>query len=672
MTTQFNPAYSTVKYIFLENDTGELSFDILSKNTECQFEKAEFIESINEVFPKGAIVVRDTIDIVSFISRNGFTKVKIQYLNNSFSWHDITSTTYITNAASDTEENFVSINITNSLYKYMQKSSLLDDFPYLTPRVYIISDFVKKLATEILTKPLKPDEIEIALKFNVSDTSNYMVYKPINDSSQRIYEPSDNAVQYLNYLSTFACDKNNQKPRYMFWTNWDNQVNFQYFDENIENNPLASDQVLNDKILRFAIFNSDTPVVKLRSNNDNEYRKINYFTTDPAEQYISKNYYYIRKTPKILDTFPLNAGMTYTIEGLLYDYSDEGQRYNIEFLSSAGVSGFTAGADQLIYDSHWGPYNYLANINGKTYLTHLGEDFGTSEALYKSNILGTTGYFQYVDNPDMWKNMFDITEIHPNYPTNSALNDVSVEGKNTYLQKILDIRYKGFTADLAQKQNRLELLRQIEKQNFLMYVLCCMSKQEKSFFAKLTEYELDTTYGLGETSHGTQEQNDQTKSLYGNLKDSPTKAYRYKWVKLNFDGAYGATGPIGVSGGAQLNGSTSYYMHNIESWAEDPLIKSGNTMDDTWAINLNERSVSTKYLPSGWTKENLPQGFNWRPIGAMTSNPPGITGGIRHIVRMSMVPMSDLLLDSNQPVPTNFIGKYLYYFTAANILDGNC
>jgi len=660
--SNFNPAYSTIKNIYLERDDGSGTFNILLRNPECQFERAEFVESINEIFPKGTILVRDTIDVVSFISKNGFTKIKIEYLNGTFSFHDITSTTYVTNAASDTEENFVSINISNSLYKYMQKSALLDDFPYFTPKVYRISDFVDYVAKKILTLPLNAEEVRIAQNSNISPTTNYMVYKPLNEIGDRTIAPADNTLQYLNYLSTFACGSSAGYPRYMFWTNWDNQVNFKYFEKNIEDDPSADNRVLTDNTLRFAIYDSDVPYVSLRSQENKVYRKIYFFGTDPAEQYISKNYYYVRKTPKILDSTPSTAGLSYAIESMLYDYQDEGQRYNIEFLSTGNTTGFTGGADQLTYDSHWGYYTHLSNINGKSNLTTLGNNFGTTETYYKQEMVGVSGYFQYVDDINMWKNVFDLTEVHPHYPDIKSLNDVSVSGNDTYLQKILDIKYLAHKADRLELQNRLDKFRFIEKQNFIMYVLCCMSKEEKTFFAKLKKYKVDETYGLGVTGD----------SIYvDSIKNSSNKPYRYSWVKLNFNSTYGITGPVGISGSSPVDGSTGYYFHNVEAWEEDHLIKSATGSDEDWAINLNERTVSTKYLPSGWVSTNVPSGFKWRPIGA-TDTVIGVCGDIDHIVRMHAIPVSDLLLDSKQLVHSNYIGQYLYVFTAANILDGQC
>jgi hypothetical protein len=47
----------------------------------------------------------------------------------------------------------------------------------------------------------------------------------------------------------------------------------------------------------------------------------------------------------------------------------------------------------------------------------------------------------YVDTSEMWQNMFDMTEVHPNQGSNTK---DPIPGANTNLQKVCDIRYKSF------------------------------------------------------------------------------------------------------------------------------------------------------------------------------------------------------------------------------------
>ena len=675
----FNPAYSTIKIVSLETKDGNNKFTISQKNEECQYERLELAENVNDIFPNGALLVRDTKDIITFIKSKKLEVVRFDYIDNSISKDDITSISHINNAASETEENFISINFSNRYYKYMQSSSLINDMPGFKPWVYLISDYMAYAANYILVNALTDEEIEIAKKDQnklINGTKNYALYRPLNPTENKIEAPADNTIQYMNYLASMACGcgqgltgATGADPRYMFWTNWKNQVNFKFFDRDIENDPNASDAILSANYLKFIISSGDVPLVTISKNvkegektkkKKSIYRKIYHFRSDPSDQFISKNYFYIKKTPKYLDNPPIGVtGATYTnytTKALTYHYMDESDKYNYYVVSSSyGItySGFTAGADEISYDKHWGYYNSLFQPNGRSNLTFLGDDLGNAKIYSDMNLVGWTGYMPFVDNVQMWKNMFDMTEIHPNYPYTNGFTVKGMSGIDTNLQKVMNIRYSVFKkyidnqAIQTKKENeRLELMRKIENQNFLMYVLCCMSKEEQSFFALLTKYEKDNSYATT---------------------DGSRVPYRYNWVKLNFNSPYGLCGPTGACGG--ISGAT-YYMHQIERWSRDPLVKGNTTQDDTWAINLNEHGLTLGYLPPGWVS-NLPTGFNWRPIGSSSASISD-SSQINHVVRMNVVPMTDLLLDSHQAITENYLGKYLYYFTATNVVDGSC
>ena len=100
----------------------------------------------------------------------------------------------------------------------------------------------------------------------------------------------------------------------------------------------------------------------------------------------------------------------------------------------------------------------------------------------------------------------------------------------------------------------------------------------------------------------------------------------------------------------------------VENWDLDPYIKSGITQDNTWAININERSLTgpsaltPAYLPPGYVSSCVGTNFNYRPIGA-ASNQIGTGGNISHVVRMCKY---------NDPI------NGFYYFTVENALDGCC
>jgi hypothetical protein len=654
--TNFIPSYSTLNGIFLENDSDE-SYDIFLKNIECQYERLETIENINEVFPNGSLIVRDTRDIVTFINYNLINKIKFTFMDGLTRIVYITSVTYLNNAASDTEENFVSINFSNNLYKKTQQTALLDLLPNLSPQVFLISDFISQAAGAMQTVARVVDK-----------TSNYMVYRPLTEIDSRVPSPADNTIQYINYISNFACGENSCEPRYVFWTNWAGEFVFKYFERTPENDPYGTDDYIDSRTLRYKIYDQDNPSIQFRSYGDKVYKKIYYMCTDPADQFISKNYYYYRKTPKILDTTPVGVdAYDHSIQSLMYQYQDEGQKYNIELISSNKTNNMVAGADEIICDTHWGYYNTFSSANN-TPITNISEKFGTESILVQDSYVGITGYFPYVDNTHMWKMMFDFTEIHPNYPDASGFFDNTIEGETTYLQTILDIKQTAFNITQEYKESKLDLIRKIEKENFIMYALCCMAKEDQSFFAMLTRYEKDTTYGAGLSGGSAVDM-----SSVGGFSGSTYSPYRYKWVKLNFDFPYGLTAP---DGNVSPSGGTAYYFHNIEAWKPDDYVKSSETVDDTWAINLNERSVAKNYLPPGWSPaSSLPSGFNWRPIGVIedsSGNYNKDSGITRHIVKMNAVSVSDLLLDSKQLVPSQYLGKYLYYFTATNIVDGRC
>jgi hypothetical protein len=141
------------------------------------------------------------------------------------------------------------------------------------------------------------------------------------------------------------------------------------------------------------------------------------------------------------------------------------------------------------------------------------------------------------------------------------------------------------------------------------------------------------------------------------------KMYRYKWNKINFDsgttGSSGGTGSTGGMGGSSgSSGATgSYLVHQLEKWSLDPTVKSNNTQDSTWAINLNERGLSGNVLPPGWVVSSTGN-FKYRPIGASGSSSFNASGNIFHIARICVE-----TVDGN---------NQLAYFWAENTVDGDC
>lgn len=617
---RFNPAYSTIQAIYLG------SLNITRQNSECVFDKLELVENINDLVPSGGILVKDFKDIVSYIKVNEIDKVKIVFFNGTTWILDITGVSYINNAASDTEENFVMIYLSNRYYKLMQKSSLTKSLEIQKPQVYLIHDFINLLKEKVFA----------TTNGIVDNATNYVLYRPLNTLHDRQEAVSDNALEYLNYLASAAVGDIHSgfeygTPQFMFWTDLDGSVNFKYLHRNPEDDPNFGSRVY------IGIYNGDSVVQKL--SDGNVYRKAYYYNTNPAFQFISKNYYYIKKTPKILDSIPPNlseAGeKNYNTQCLTYQFQDEGQRFNIEIVDSEGLNEAIPGSYQLIYDKHWGYYEGLDTINNVSYYAHIGQDFGTQKAYSELNLMGIDGYMPFVDNTEMWKNMFDMTEVHPNYPDSRDFGE-NPPGPDTYLQKIMNIRYDKFTEIINDINLRTEKIRDIELQNFIMYSLCCMGQknQEDCFFAALTRYEEDINCPEG-TDVG--------------------KKYRYAWNKLKFEGTTGACGGIqGECGGSGASCGIQYF-YQMEKWVYDSL-KSSSTQDDTWAINLNERGLTAGYIPAGYISSCAPTNFNLRPIGSKSETVEAAED-IFHIVKICKY------------VENNNI---LYYFDAQNAFDGCC
>ena len=123
--SNFNPAYSTIKAIFLSptlpeelSDSNNTLLKITVQNTQCRFERLELVENVNDVLPSGAVMVKDTNDIETYIAANKIKYVIIQFFDGKRWNGEITSVSYMNNAASDTEETLVVINFTNLYYTY--------------------------------------------------------------------------------------------------------------------------------------------------------------------------------------------------------------------------------------------------------------------------------------------------------------------------------------------------------------------------------------------------------------------------------------------------------------------------------------------------------------------------------------------------------------------------
>lgn len=639
--SRFNPAYSTIKSISLlanadsDSDSG---FDIVRQNTQCRYERLELVENINDVLPTGCLVVTDFQDIVTFA--NGFQNILISFFSGDPILGSITSISYINNAASDSDDTLVAINFTNSYYKYFSSKSLSALLTYKKPIVYTIDEFVTQLKYTFGSEKGYQDS-----------AINYFLYKPLTPYDTGEETTPDNAIEMMNYLSTSAIDSNGD-PNFLFWTSFNGDVNFKSFKRDITSDPDY------ENANRIAVYDGDSVIQQL---SDGEvYRKAYFVASNPALQWVSKNYYYIRKTPKYLDSLILNstsaglsgadleiAEQSNTLKNLTFQFQDDGQKYNIDIVSVDGRGTVAPdGGDHILPNNSWGYYDPTIPTNSKSISNLLSNQYGTNLNYKSLNFMGLTDVMPFLDSPDMWKNMFDLTPIHPDYPDQKGLTpDSVVPGNETNLQKVMDIRYDVFAAASGPSgalaaANRLEEIRKIEAQNFVMYSLCCMGKKEECFFAVLQGYEPDNSY-YGVTGSA-------DPVLLGSA-----KFYRYRWNKILFD-----CEPCGSSNTSNgLSGSTSY-VHQLEKWCLDPTTKSNFTQDDTWAINLNERGLSGAYLPPGWVNPTT-ESFKFRPIGVSTSATFESSGESNsHIARVCIEQ-----IDAKTKVT---------YFWIENVLDGTC
>jgi hypothetical protein len=658
---QFNPAYSTIKSIVLSsnfNRSNTSDINMLEQNTLCRFERLETVENINDVFPSGAVLVKDFSDIVSYIAINEIKYVLITFFNGDKWTGYITSTSYNNNAATDGDDTLVVINFTNSYYQYFSSNTLTSLLGYKKPLVFLVDEFVSLMRNWVFG----------TTKGYQDSADNYFLYRPLIPFNDREEALPDNAIELMNYLATSAVSKQNKNPYFMFWTSFGGAVNFKYFDKNPTKDP--SFATINQNYRNIGIYNGDSVVQKL--SDGKTYRKAYFFATNPAFQWISKNYYYIRKTPKYLDSLSgvsgssgISAGSD-ALKNLTFHFQDDGQKYNVDVVSILGRgTDAPKGGDLIHSENTWGYYDGENPTNNRSSTNLLSNQYGTNNSYKSLSLMGVSGFMPFLDSPDMWKNMFDLTPIHPHYPDESSISPgATFAGAGTNLQKVMDIRYNTFMgigisgasggSSGTSGTDRLEQIRQIEAQNFVMYSLCCMGKKEDCFFAVLQRYEPDTAYyaGLSGSSGGSS-----SSGVSGPTFSNDAKFYRYKWNKITFNGNTGSSGLTGESGASGSSGGGTYSAHQLEKWQLDPTVKSNGTQDNTWAINLNERGLTAGYLPPGWVATTTGS-FDFRPIGAGSGASFSTSADIMHIARVCVEQV-----DAENSVA---------YFWAENIVDGEC
>ena len=706
---QTNPFSSNIVDVLLASSVNlNNPLSIIDKtNGICQFEKIEFVESIFDILPSGVVVVRDTSDTISYVSNNNIDVLVISYSGNKKEYYSITGTSHLNNAASQTEENFIAINFTNFLYKHSQTHSTTELLQTTSPQVSWIDDFITILVDAVSSNLEDDLGEELASKIILPSVSfrpkpliekphavsNYIHYKPLNTLKNIIDVPDTNYLQYVNYLSTMACEYDTKFPRFMFWTDFGNRFNFKFMYAYPEND---SDSVkkMEKNQYYYAIYESDMPLQKISNGDGKQYKKIYMFTSSPANEFISKKYFYVRKTPKLLN----KRNTTNSYKELAYQFQDDGEKYDIEYISSDGrIEGIIPqGSDEITYEGSWGYYGSISKdtLEKSTLLT--GE-YGNVKQYYQKNIFGDFEFFPFVDNQEMWKNIYDFTPLSPWYPDLNE-NHLTDSVSNSYLQKVMNIRYNTVQNTVGENEI-LKRSKEIENYNLVAYVLCCnKGMEEETFYAILTGYKpddrvpADSSY-LSET--------------YANA----PSAWTYRWCKLKYDAQY-----------EDQNDDLTYAMNELTKWKLDTTEKTNENDETSWAVNLNERRNAGRgdrhYFGPGWYDQGQSTGIGpntqlmLRPIGMgseisfkksiscyeeftrdpqawfdedFANNPlvkpcGGASGVVDNyyrgqIVRMTKTPAAKLLMEAGiteKLIWDQYGDKYLYTFDATNIIDGPC
>jgi hypothetical protein len=636
MNPKSNPFNSPLVGIFLQNNDATISLNILTSNEECEYHRLELTESMFDAFPSGVLIVRDKGDFISRVDQYSINYVKFVYESggtDTFRFHSLAN---LNNAASATEESYVSMQFSNQFYFYCQENSLTSVLNNPKSKVFRIDKFFE----EIMAKVGDPYLQKLFANTPVP-TDNYVCYRPLNPKLDGTEVASANIAEYLNYITNYAVPSTEgryasyaDKPRYVYWSNWGNYITFKYIssvDEDTDGN-----DALDNYNLRYAIYSGDQAQQPM---NGNVYKKIYNYSTNQGLQFITKQYYYIRKTPKILD-IPRSGGNNYS--DLAYQFLDEGLKYNIDLVgNTSGINAFSKGAEELEYSGEWGYVDDGLSSNKNSISTYMSNQYGVEKNYKAFNLGGLTSAYQFVDNGEMWKNIFDLTPLDPYYPTITPSAD---NPSNSNLQKVLDIKYNSLiNLSGSSANNQLELIRKIELQNFVMYSLCCMGNDtDDSFFAVLTSYN---------QSNILDDQVTNIKWLYG-------------WNKINFSPVTPSTDPNQIYDAKDIM--------ELSHWVLDPNVKSSVAVD-SMAINLNEaNNSSTRYAP-GWNAP--PTGFQYRPIGVPASWTPTSSNTIKHFVKMYKKSWKDVFNTTGITLSnydSSYDDKYLYYFTAENILDGSC
>lgn len=476
ITNPFSAQIDSIKFISDDNTEDEnFDIEIYKSNIFCQFERIELEESVNNVFPTGTLLVRDTGDIVSYIAKKGFKKFQITLNSGSekFTWY-ITSVTYVNNMASETDQAFVAIYFTNKLFYESQNVSAyseryeldsdgnivegsdtpiwLDPYPFVSTAEHIIHTYGKKRifsAPEFV--PGNPDEQPDPNKgcgvntfiYNSQPVTNYVMFRHRISDGMRREQFQTNIITYLNYIFTYATNSD-ADPFYMFWTDFTNCLNYKFFDlrKDLETTEFKFDLDDTDtkKIQAYAIYDSnDMDRMFEIDGQEVDCKKIHVLVTNPAYSLMSKNYYYLRSCPMFMeDTSQTLTGGTFSDPyHLMAPFLSESSNTTLTTVTNYTINdspGITYALRtsslkdaNLVFLPDKGYFGYLKDFDG----TRLNVNVVDAVASY-NNIdnhvestplalrdsfdpeFGQPPLYPYNDNMYMWQYPYDLTSNHPN------------------------------------------------------------------------------------------------------------------------------------------------------------------------------------------------------------------------------------------------------------------
>lgn len=497
-----NPISTVITSILLKSDRdSEFDLEIFNKNSLCQFERMELEESVNNVFPTGALIIRDTSDIITYISQKKIKSFEIGFENGErYKWY-ITSLTYANNAASEIDQSFVVIYFTNSIFFESQRASFYDEknivvdengeeqvgesiplfgipYPFMTTPEHIIRTYGERAVfSPQLTPPKNSNTpsgqnigcgVNLFIK-NTQKPTNYVLFRPRISDAQRFEQYQTNIISYLNYIFTYAIDQEAKKPYFMFWTDFGNCLNYKYFNltKDLESGEFGVDlpDTDNGKIEVFSVYASDNTDQQVEVEGELvSSKKIYVLVTNPAYSINEKNYYYLRSSPIYLENQAHElAGSTSSAERLMSPFLSESANTTLTTVTSYTTND--SGEDYLLRTSNLKDSNLVQLQDGgyygyaKDFTMHNNPITVTDAVGSYENLLNymkctplalrdsfapsgaQTPLYPFNDNKYIWQFQYDITTTHPNIRTseeNGVISNDFYQEINSVLQTPVD------------------------------------------------------------------------------------------------------------------------------------------------------------------------------------------------------------------------------------------